>query len=96
METLLKAIVVWVSANMSIPIPANFDLPTIEYVRPAKMAEIALHGQHSAAQKVDEIPDTVAIYDDERRTIILPVGWSGEHTREGFSAGTRDVTTCKT
>lgn len=78
MDFLLTAIVVWLSANSSIP--ANFNHPHIEYASPAHMIDMRLHGTHSAAQStnvVGQIPDVVAVYDDERHTIFLPEGWTG-------------------
>ena len=78
MDALLTAIVVWLSANFSIS--ANFDLPHIEYASQTKMLEMRFHEAHSAAQSVNVIgrlPDVVAIYDDQRQTIVLPEGWTG-------------------
>ena len=74
MEALLTAIVVWLSANFSIP--TDFNHPRIEYAPQAKMVEMRVHAMHSATKSAGQIPDVVAIYDDERRTIFLPEGWS--------------------
>jgi hypothetical protein len=78
MEALLTAIVVWLAANLSVQ--ANFELPHIEYASQARMIEMRFHVTHSAAQSanaVGQFPDVVAIYDDNRRTIVLPEGWTG-------------------
>ena len=78
MDALLTAIVVWLSANFSIP--ANFNLPHIEYASQSKMLEMRFHREHSAAQSAGltgKLPDVVAIYDDSRHTIVLPEGWTG-------------------
>lgn len=34
------------------------------------------NAMHSVTKSADQIPNVVAIYDDERRTIFLPEGWS--------------------
>ena len=78
MDFLMTAIVVWLSANSFIP--ANFNQPRIEYAPPARIVEMRLHGTHSAVQStniVGKIPNVVAVYDDEGRTIYLPEGWTG-------------------
>ena len=75
MDALLTAIVVWLSANFSIP--PNFELPHIEYAPSAKMADIRSSHTHSAIELAQNTSDVVALYDDKRRTIILPEGWSG-------------------
>jgi hypothetical protein len=75
LDALLTAIVVWLSANFSIP--PNFELPHIEYAPSAKMADIRSNHTHSAVQLTQDTSDVVALYDDKRRTIILPEGWSG-------------------
>jgi len=78
MDALLTAIVVWLSANFSIP--ENFNLPHVEYASQSKMLEMRFRQEHSAAQSaglVGQLPDVVAIYDDSRHTIVLPEGWTG-------------------
>jgi len=72
---LLTAIVIWLSANFSIP--ANFELPHVEYAPSANMADIRSNHTHSAVELTQITSDVVALYDDKRRTIILPEGWSG-------------------
>jgi uncharacterized protein DUF6647 len=78
MDVLMTAIVVWLSANSFIS--ANFNHPHIEYASQARMIEMRLHGTHSAAQSTNvagQIPDVVAVYDDDAHTIYLPNGWTG-------------------
>lgn len=74
MEALLTAIVVWLSANFSIP--TNFNNPRIEYVPQAKMVEMRVQAMPSVTKSAGQIPNVVAIYDDERQIIFLPEGWS--------------------
>jgi hypothetical protein len=73
-DALLTAIVIWLSANFSMPV--NFNHPRIEYAPQAKMVELRLHGM-LGDPSAGEIPDVVAAYDDDHHTIFLPVGWSG-------------------
>lgn len=83
MDALLTAIVVWLSANLAIP--ANFNHPHIEYASPSKMIEIGVHDKFSAAQSINvigQLPDFVAIYDDQTHTIVLPEGWTGTTPEE--------------
>jgi hypothetical protein len=83
MTELLNAIVLWISINLAVP--AIYDHPRIEYVPPAKMIAMRLRGMPSAAQAAllpSQIPDVVAIYDDEKRTIFLPEGWTGKTPAE--------------
>jgi len=75
LDALLMAIVVWLSANFSIP--PSFELPHIEYAPSEKMADIRSNHMHSAVALTPDTSDVVALYDDKRRTIILPEGWSG-------------------
>jgi len=77
MDALLTAIVVWLSANFSVP--QNFNHPRIAYLPRMKMSEMRLQGVQSTVQGPGQSPDVVAIYDRERHVIFLPEGWSG-HT----------------
>ena len=83
MTELLNAIVLWISINLAVP--AVYDHPRIEYVPPAKMIAMRLRGMPTTAQAAllpSQIPDVVAIYDDEKRTIFLPEGWTGKTPAE--------------
>jgi hypothetical protein len=91
METLLTAIVTWLS--MSFGLPANYDHPRVKLVSPATMnavqfrGRVPLHSQgvsragsqpeHQASQR-----DVEALYDDDTRTIYLPEGWTGKTPAE--------------
>ena len=83
MTELLNAIVLWISINLAVP--AVYDHPHIEYAPPAKMIAMRLRGLPTTAQETllpSQIPDVVAIYDDEKRTIFLPEGWTGKTPAE--------------
>jgi hypothetical protein len=91
METLLTAIVTWLSIGFGLP--ANYNYPRIEFVSPAKMSAVQLRGQaaaHSAAPSAVASPparprlqrDVDALYDDSTRTIYLPEGWTGRTPAE--------------
>jgi len=83
MDALLTAIVVWLSANLSIP--ANFDLPHVAFAPQSKMVEMRFRETHSAAQSANvpgQLPDVVAIYDADKKTIVLPEGWTGTTAAE--------------
>ena len=82
MEALLTAIVLWISANFDLP--AKYDHPKIEIVPATEIA--ALRYRTFAPEKQREIlslggnttgGDVVAIYDSTRKTIFLPMGWTG-------------------
>jgi hypothetical protein len=88
METLLTAIVLWLSANFDLP--ANYDHPRIELVPASKISALYyrnfLFADPPAAGTV-EIPalqqqDVVAVYDNTTRTIYLPMGWTGTTSGE--------------
>lgn len=87
METLLTAIVTWLSIGFGLP--ADYDHPRIEYLAPAKMSAVQLRGQaaaHSPALSGEASApagvalqrDVEALYDDSTRTIYLPEGWTGK------------------
>ncbi|HXV11089.1 MAG TPA: DUF6647 family protein [Burkholderiales bacterium] len=91
METLLTAIVTWLSIGFGLP--ANYDHPRIEFVSPAKMSAVQFRGEaaaHSAAQSGETsaparpalLRDVEALYDDATRTIYLPEGWTGKTPAE--------------
>jgi hypothetical protein len=85
MESLLTTIVLWLSFILGMP--PSFDHPSVEFVPPAKMAEVrfsrlsALRPDRPAAEAGRLAPpeagqDVHAIYDDMTRTIYLPTDWS--------------------
>jgi hypothetical protein len=86
MEALLTTIVLWISANFDLP--AEYDHPKIEIVQtteiaalryrafaPEKQPEILALGRNTTAP--DRSTDVVAVYDGTRKTIFLPMGWTG-------------------
>jgi len=91
METLLTAIVTWLSIGFGLP--ANYDLPHVEFVSPAKMNAVQFRaripGHAQAASNAGSRPEdpasqreVVALYDDGTRTIYLPAGWTGKTPAE--------------
>ena len=83
MNELLNVIVLWLSINSAIP--ANYHHPRIEYVPPATMAAMRSRERPSAAQgagPASQIPEVIAVYDDDKHTIFLPEGWSGSTPAE--------------
>jgi len=82
MQTLLTAIVTWLSANFGMP--ASYDYPRIELVPAAEMEAVRLRGQGSGESPGTSQPaprgggrDIEGLYDDASRTIYLPKGWTG-------------------
>jgi len=87
METLLTAIVTWLSATFSLP--AIHEHPRVEFVsaetmhavryRASRSGERARTALHSGpAIRADRLPEVEALYDDKTRTIYLPKGWTGK------------------
>lgn len=70
MDILLTAIAAWLTAAFGLPAAA--DLPRIERLPPARIAEIR-YGAASAGA----LPDVVAVYRDADRTIVLRDDWIG-------------------
>ena len=84
METLLPAIVTWLSIGFGLP--ANYEHPRIEFVSPAKMSVVQFRGPAAARSPAPSAPasqrDAEALYDDSTRTIYLPEGWTGKTPAE--------------
>ena len=86
MQTLLTAIVTWLSINFGLP--GIHDHPRIEFVTPAQMSAIRL-SEKTAAQSAGAAVEgwrvarggsrreIEALYDDSSRTIFLREGWTG-------------------
>jgi hypothetical protein len=86
MQTLLTAIVTWLSINFGLP--ATYDHPRVELVPPAKMAAVLFHGQAPGqapgsgvtvgqAARRSGGAGVEALYDSVSRTIYLNEGWTG-------------------
>lgn len=86
MQTLLTAIVTWLSINAGLP--AIYELPRVEFVSPAEMHAVRLGGNvtgHSPAAAATAGREgrnnaqysVEALYDDISRTIYLPQRWTG-------------------
>lgn len=91
METLLTAIVTWLSFGFGLP--TDYHHPRIEFVSSAKMAAAqfrgrgaayrrALSGEGSHPARPASQRDVEALYDDSSRTIYLPEGWTGKTPAE--------------
>lgn len=91
METLLTAIVTWLSIGFGLP--AHYDHPRVELVSPARMNAVQSQGRlpayaqapsdaGSTRERQPSQRDVEALYDDASRTIYLPEGWSGNTPAE--------------
>jgi hypothetical protein len=75
-EELMNSILDWLAANFDLP--AIREAPHVEFIQPASMAQIRYRGSAgNQAMPLDMGRDIVAVYDDAKRTIYLPEGWSG-------------------
>jgi hypothetical protein len=86
MQVMLSEIVTWLSTNFDLP--AIHDYPKVELVPQVKLAALRYRGlatdreRHSAAMPLNDGRDLLAIYDDVRKTIYLPQGWTGTKPAE--------------
>jgi hypothetical protein len=89
MQSLLTAIVTWLSLNYGLP--ASFEHPRVEIVPPMQIAALryggvpkdrALQVAGTRNPEARAGQDVVAVYDDARHTIYLPEGWSGRNAAE--------------
>jgi hypothetical protein len=91
MEALLTAIVVWLSVSFGLP--ASYDHPRIEFVPPIQIAffryqaftaeaQREVLARYAAAGAENGRREVVAVYDDRRKRILLPEGWSGKTPAE--------------
>jgi len=72
----MRSILSWLAANFNLP--AIQEAPRIEFIPPTSMAQIRYHGSvGNQAMPLDLGRDIVAVYDDSKRTIYLPEGWTG-------------------
>jgi hypothetical protein len=75
-EELMNSILNWLAANVDLP--TIREAPRIEFVQPALMAYARYRGSvGNQAIPLDMGRDIVAVYDDAKRTIYLPQGWTG-------------------
>jgi hypothetical protein len=91
MEALLTAIVVWLSANY--PLPATFSPPRVELVPSSQMANLRYKGLSSSRvveissvetreASVEQMRDTVTVYNDQTKIIYLSDKWIGRTPAE--------------
>jgi Domain of unknown function (DUF6647) len=75
-EELMNSILNWLVAKFDLP--AMREVPRMEFVQPAAMAQLRYGGSvASQAMPLDMGRDVVAIYDEAKRTVYLPEGWTG-------------------
>jgi hypothetical protein len=88
-DGVLSAISEWLSTNF--PLPASAVTPYIELVSPARMTALRYKsmlpvlesaGDAGSAGPAGSGRDVVAVYDDDKEFIYLPVGWSGKSPGE--------------
>ena len=91
MNALMTAMILWLSANFGLP--ATADIPKIEFVRPVEIsvihyraftteqrrAVVAAYQSEMASNKRRVVE---AVYDDAKKTIYLPEGWTGATATE--------------
>jgi len=85
---LLASIVTWLSADFALP--DNYSPPRIELVSPMKMAAVRYRGLGAGLQArvvsdeqwLEKMRDTVALYEDNNRTIYLREDWTGSTAAE--------------
>jgi hypothetical protein len=75
MEALLTAIVIWLSANYSLP--ASFDHPRVAFVSAEKITS-ARHENIGQMPLNQSESDIVSLYNDDQRTIYLRDEWTGK------------------
>jgi hypothetical protein len=75
-EELMNSIQDWLAAKFDLPVIR--EAPHIEFIQPTSMAQIRYRGSAgNQAMPLDMGRDIVAVYDDAKRTIYLPEGWTG-------------------
>ena len=85
MEALLTAIVVWLSANYSLPV--SFDHPRVEFLSATKMTLLLRTDNGSPQQKPAMVLnqsefEIVSLYNTKSKTIFLRDGWTGKTPAE--------------
>jgi hypothetical protein len=85
---LVASIVTWLSADFALP--EDYQHPRVEIVSPMKMAAVRYRGLGASLQArvvsdeqwLERMRDTVALYEDNSRTIYLREGWTGATAAE--------------
>lgn len=89
MESLLTALVIWLSANFDLP--ADFAHPVIMFESPERMAIVRyqklLEASVPAISQAQPVSDNhkgeiAAFYNDRDRTLHMPAGWTGTTSAE--------------
>ena len=83
MASLLTAIVVWLSANFGLP--ANYDLPRIERMSSTEMTNVlyqSIPADQRQAMSIDQMRKVLSFYGVEKKTIYLPLEWTGRTPAE--------------
>jgi hypothetical protein len=74
----LVALADWIASELGLPVVA--DLPRVAMVDPERLPDMRVVAATSATQvaatALERSPDLVAFYDDAKKTIYLPLGWS--------------------
>ena len=86
--SLMTSIVTWLSADFALP--ENYQHPRIEVISPLEMAAVRYRGFGASLQArtvsdeqwLEKMRDTVALYEDNSRTIYLREGWTGATAAE--------------
>src|SRR5262245_54440105 len=73
----LKEIASWLTSEFGLSIES---LPAVGFVAPERLAALRYRGLSS--DHMDEGRDILAVYDDDKRTIYLPQGWTGRNVME--------------
>ena len=82
-SNLVVSIVTWLASDFAVP--ENYQHPRIEIVSPKQMAAVRYRGlgatlqarEVSNEQWLEKMRDTVALYEDNSRTIYLREDWTG-------------------
>ncbi len=86
MDLLITTIVLWLSSNFDLP--AIYDHPRVEFTGAAKIAALRdpglmKLGVRTGEDKAPKSPQSaIAVYDDLRKVIYLPEGWTGKTAAE--------------
>jgi hypothetical protein len=79
-EELQRKAAIWLHEELGFPLVAT--APRIEFVQAGRMSGLR-HRDTPGDRLVSSDAETVAVYDDDTRTIYLPDTWTGEQSTEG-------------